>query len=201
MAHRDRLGARPKSDADAPPYRGRPWLAEIERDPEPPPPPPPPPPKKSRRGAIVGSLVAALTAGAVVAAVLLFLGHDDKNTAKPLAAAAGGGSALTAPAVYASASPGVVSIAAREGRGTSTGTGFLIDKNGTVVTNAHVVGSAGTAQVRFGDPGRTIDAPIPGPDASSDLAVLHVDPADAGVLHPLALADSGKVRIGDAAIA
>jgi putative serine protease PepD len=94
-----------------------------------------------------------------------------------------------------------VAVAVREGGGTSTGTGFLIDKNGTVVTNAHVVGSAGTAQVRFGDQGRTIDAPILGRDASSDLAVLRVNPADAGVLHPLALADSGRVRIGDAAIA
>src|SRR4051812_50115544 len=87
MAHRDRLWARPKADADAPPYRGRPWLASIPREPEPPPPPPPPPPKKSRRGAIAGALVAALTAGLVVAAVLVFAGGGRKDAAKPLPAA------------------------------------------------------------------------------------------------------------------
>ena len=92
MAHRDRLWARPKADADAPPYRGRPWLASVERAPEPPPPPPPPPPKKSHRRAIVGSLVAALAGVAVVAAVLIFAGSGASNNAKPLAAAAGGGS-------------------------------------------------------------------------------------------------------------
>jgi putative serine protease PepD len=150
---------------------------------------------------IVGSLVAALTAGVVVAAVLLFVGHDDKEAAKPLAAAPGGGSALTARAVYASASPGVVSIAAREGRGTSTGTGFLIDRNGTIVTNAHVVGDAGTVQVQFGDQGTQLDAPVLGRDVSSDIAVVRVDPGQAGPLHPLGLADSDSVRVGDPVVA
>jgi putative serine protease PepD len=202
MAHRDRLWARPRADADAPPYRGRPWLAEVPREPEPPPPPPPPRPKKSRRGAIIGSLVAALTAGAVVAAVLLFIGQDDgKDTAKPLAAAAGGGRGLSARAIYASASPGVVSIAAKEGRGTSTGTGFLIDANGTIVTNAHVVGQAGTVQVQFGDQGTQLDAPVLGRDVSSDLAVVRVDPRQAGTLHPLPLADSDSIRVGDPVVA
>src|SRR3982751_4102095 len=84
-----------------------------------------------------------------------------------------------------------------EGGATSTGTGFLIDRNGTVVTNAHVVGSAGSAQVRFGDQGRTLDAPVLGRDPSSDLAVLRVDPSLTGRLYPLALADSSKVHIGD----
>src|SRR4051794_12287141 len=113
MAHRDRLWARPKADADAPPYRGRPWLAEVPREPAPPPPPPPPAPKKDRRTAIVGGLVAALTAGIVVALVLLLTGGsgDGKNAAKPLPAAAGSGNGLSARAIYASASPGVVSIA------------------------------------------------------------------------------------------
>src|SRR4051812_36113171 len=185
MAHRDRLWARPRADAEAPPYKGRPWLASIPRGPAPPPPPPPPPPKKSRRGAIIGSLVAAITAGAVVAAVLLFVGDDGgKDTAKPLAAAAGGGRGLSARAIYAAASPGVVSIAAREGRGTSTGTGFLIDRDGTIVTNAHVVGEAGTVQVQFGDQGTQLDASVLGRDVSSDIAVVRVDPTQAGAPPP-----------------
>jgi len=77
----------------------------------------------------------------------------------------------------------------------------VIDDRGTIVTNAHVVGEVGTAQVRFGDQGRTLDAPVLGRDASSDLAVLRVDPSQAGRLYPLKLADSSKVKIGDTAVA
>src|SRR3954463_9133660 len=93
MAHRDRLWARPKADADAPPYRGRPWLAEGPREPEPPPPPPPPPPKKDRRRAVVGGLVGPLAAGMVVALVRVLpgAGGNGNDAAKPLPAAGGSG--------------------------------------------------------------------------------------------------------------
>src|SRR4051794_10013270 len=200
MAHRDRLWTRPRADADPPPYRGRPWLAGIPQEPAPPPPPPPPPPKKSRRGAILGGLVAAIVAGGVVAGVLVVTGDDSKPAPKPLPAAAAG-RGLSARAIYSAASPGVVSIAAREGGGTSTGTGFLIDRQGTIVTNAHVVGDVGTVQVQFGDQGVELDAPVLGKDVSSDLAVVRVDPAQAGQLKPLALADSDSVRVGDPVVA
>src|SRR5205823_2433561 len=81
-------------------------------------------------------------------------------------------------------------------------TGFLVDGRDTIVTNAHVVGSASRVAVRFGAHGRTLDGHVLGTDESSDLAVVHVDPsavpADA---KPLRLADSSRVRVGDTAIA
>src|SRR3954464_945566 len=147
------------------------------------------------------ALISAVVGAAVVFGALFAFGVGRDDGPAPLPAARGKLAPTAIGQIYAKASPAVVSVAVREGRGQSTGTGFLIDREGTVVTNAHVVGSAGSAEVRFGDAGRTLDAPILGRDASSDLAVLRVDPSDAGVLHPLALADSSRVRIGDNVVA
>src|SRR3954447_909232 len=147
------------------------------------------------------ALISAFVGAAVVFGALFAFGVGRDDGPAPLPAARGKLAPTAIGQIYAKASPAVVSVAVREGRGQSTGTGFLIDRQGTVVTNAHVVGSAGSAEVRFGDAGRTLDAPILGRDASSDLAVLRVEPADAGALHPLALADSSRVRIGDNVVA
>src|SRR3954464_235825 len=157
------------------------------------------PPKRSRTPfwVLLGVATGAL---AVILAVGVFgVGRDDGPA--PLNAAQGNLAPTRVGQIYAKASKGVVSVAAREGNGTSTGTGFVIDDRGTIVTNAHVVGEVGTAQVRFGDQGRTLDAPVLGRDASSDLAVLRVDPSQTGRLYPLKLADSGKVKIGDNVVA
>ncbi len=100
--------------------------------------------------------------------------------------------------VYAKVQAGVVSV--RVGNG--SGTGFVVDANGTIVTNDHVVGESRTAQIRFGDDDALVDATVLGADPSSDLAVLKVDPAKVGAaLQPLAFADSSKVAVGDTAIA
>src|SRR4051812_44006053 len=147
------------------------------------------------------ALISAVVGAAVVFGALFAFGVGRDDGPAPLPAARGKLAPTAIGQIYAKASPAVVSVAVREGRGQSTGTGFLIDRQGTVVTNAHVVGSAGSAEVRFGDAGRTLDAPILGRDASSDLGVLRVAPADAGALHPLALADSSRVRIGDNVVA
>jgi putative serine protease PepD len=99
--------------------------------------------------------------------------------------------------VYAKVAAGVVSV--RVGQG--SGTGFLVDTKGTIVTNDHVVGDATTAKVRFGDGDALIDARVLGTDPSSDLAVLRVSPDDVDVLKPLSFAPSSKVAVGDTAIA
>ncbi len=101
-------------------------------------------------------------------------------------------------AIYAQNSPAVVSIKTSGG----SGTGFLIDKEGTLVTNDHVVDTSTTVQVKFGTDGRTISGEVKGVDASSDLAVVHIDPSTipAGV-KPLQFADSSGVSVGDVAIA
>jgi putative serine protease PepD len=86
-------------------------------------------------------------------------------------------------AIYAAASKGVVSIQSTDG----TGTGFVVDADGTIVTNSHVVGSDKRVKVRFGDSGKPLDAQVLGSDPSVDIAVLHVDPATTGTLYPLGL--------------
>src|SRR6185503_1595831 len=101
-------------------------------------------------------------------------------------------------AVYAAASPAVVSIRA----GSGSGTGFLIDGQGHIVTNAHVAGGNDRVEVRFGADGKTIEGKVLGTDPSSDLAVVEIDPAQAPAdAKPLKLAGSRSVRVGDVAIA
>jgi putative serine protease PepD len=123
-------------------------------------------------------------------------GGDDQAAVLP--AASGGKLAPTQVGrVYQSAGPGVVSVQV----GSASGTGFVVRADGTIVTNAHVVGDSETAVVRFGDTGRQVQAEVRGSDPSSDLAVLHVDPDATGPLRPLPLANSGRVQVGDAVVA
>jgi putative serine protease PepD len=159
--------------------------------------------RRRRRAALaVLACVLLLGTGAVLGGAL---GGDDALTtpaalrAVPGAAPADARS-RTIRAVYAAASPSVVSVRVRDGAGAASGTGFLVAP-GTIVTNAHVVDGADTAQVRLDDRGRVIDADIVGSDPSSDLAVLRVDRGDTSGLRPLALADSDSVQVGDLAIA
>ena len=97
-------------------------------------------------------------------------------------------------AIYAAARDSVVSIQTNGG----SGTGFVVDADGTIVTNAHVVGSASSVEVQFADD-ETETGRVMGVDRSSDLAVVKVDAGRA--LKPLALADSGAVRTGQLAVA
>ncbi len=117
--------------------------------------------------------------------------------------------ALTIGQVYNRANASVVEITVTAqsqtegptGSGTSQaqGSGFVVDTDGHVVTNAHVVDGADTARVRFAN-GTTYDATVVGVDASTDLAVLDVD-APASALHPLELADSSQLAVGDVVVA
>jgi S1-C subfamily serine protease len=85
--------------------------------------------------------------------------------------------------------------------GTATGSGFVADKDGTIVTNAHVVEGADKVQVRFDENGEFIDAEVKGVDTSTDIAVLKIDPSEVDGLTPLPLGDSSKLQVGDPVIA
>jgi len=85
------------------------------------------------------------------------------------------------------------------GTAQAQGSGFVYDTSGHVITNAHVVDGAQSAKVRFAD-GKTYDATVVGVDASTDLAVLKVD-APSSALHPLELADSSQLAVGDVVVA
>jgi S1-C subfamily serine protease len=87
-----------------------------------------------------------------------------------------------------------------EGGGAATGSGFLIDTQGHIITNSHVVDGASKVQVTLGSNETSHEAEIVGTDPATDVALLKVDvPADQ--LHPLALGDSSKVQVGDPVVA
>jgi putative serine protease PepD len=187
-------------DKDAGPFSSARWrrqaLEAQARNGRPEEPEPPTPERPRRRWLPFAGLAVGLVALALASLALLDGGGPDDSEVLP---AAGGG--RLAPTqigrVYDSAGPGVVSVQA----GPRGGTGFVVRKDGTIVTNAHVVADAQTAQVRFGDSGETVEADVLGSDISSDLAVLRVDPGSVGPLRPLPLANSERVKVGDAVVA
>ena len=96
--------------------------------------------------------------------------------------------------------PSVVSISTESANGGGTGSGFIIDSSGYILTNNHVVEdavSSGTIRVSLND-GRTIGAKIIGRDTSYDLAVLKIAASN---LPALQFGDSEKIQVGDTVIA
>ncbi|MBI5104736.1 MAG: trypsin-like peptidase domain-containing protein [Solirubrobacterales bacterium] len=168
-----------------------------------PPEPPGPPPRRGRRAAMAAG-------GATILAALAFaagdvIGNGDGATggvtttpaALPAAAKTSPKASGTVAAVYAKAAPAVVSIKTGSGQGT----GFLVDRDGTLVTNAHVVGTSTSVQVQFGEDGRPVTGRVLGRDASSDLAVVKIPPSAASGVTPLQLADDRTVEVGDTVVA
>ncbi|MEY2532562.1 MAG: hypothetical protein QOF29_472 [bacterium] len=180
------------------------WRSHRDDQPDPVPPlrslpEPEPEPPRSRRGLLLltaGLGVIAVAACAFIAGGLLNGGGDGGPQAQSAGVQPRAGQTRVN-AVYASASPAVVSVRTRG----STGTGFLVGRDGTLVSNAHVVGTSSTVAVRFGPNGRSVPAQVLGTDPSSDLAVLKIGAADTPNVTPLDFADSSRVRVGDQAIA
>src|SRR5215210_1344484 len=86
-------------------------------------------------------------------------------------------------------------------QGDATGSGFLVDRSGTVLTNAHVVEGSNRVTVRLKEDGPQIDAKVKGRDPSSDLAVLKVNPDDVKSVSPVPLGDSNSAQVGDPVVA
>jgi serine protease Do len=80
------------------------------------------------------------------------------------------------------------------------GSGFVLDTDGHIVTNNHVVDGADTINVTFQD-GTTVPAKVVGTDPDSDLAVIKVDNVAVDRLHPVQFADSTQVKVGQLAVA
>jgi S1-C subfamily serine protease len=171
---------------------------------------------------VVGS---ALVGGVIAAAgvALLDLGATTTTTTvvqqAPLAAVTDGrvpaGGAMTARDLYKRDSPGVVFVRAdvvqqaepspfdfgmpEAQRGTATGSGFVIDHNGNILTNAHVVEGAVKVTVQLADK-QVVDAHVIGKDVDSDIALLKIEP-DGLNLTPLELGSAKDVQVGDPVIA
>ena len=106
-------------------------------------------------------------------------------------------------AIYENVSPGVVAILIYgEESGVfplGSGSGFVIDKEGHIVTNFHVVYGAEEIQITFPS-GIKVRGEVIGTDADSDLAIIKVNVAPED-LHPLPLGDSDEVKVGQIVIA
>ncbi|MBI5935980.1 MAG: trypsin-like peptidase domain-containing protein [Chloroflexi bacterium] len=102
-------------------------------------------------------------------------------------------------ALYQSVSPGVVAIKTVGDLSGSLGSGFVLDKDGHIVTNYHVVEGSKQVEVDFTSGFKAYGAVI-GTDLDSDLAIVKVD-APANELHPLPLADSDTLQVGQTVIA
>ena len=101
--------------------------------------------------------------------------------------------------IFEKSEPGVVRVNVQrsetlDGIG-SVGSGFVFDKKGHIITNAHVVDGAKKVVVTFLD-GRSYNAEIIGADEFTDIAVIRVD-ADLALLHPLLIGDSSNLKVGE----
>jgi S1-C subfamily serine protease len=180
----------------------------------------------NRRSNLMSGVLGGLVV-AVVGAILLAAGAVDTGSktttivqrqaplssgspGSPAAQEAGG--ALTVGDIYKNVGPGVAFIQAtivqttpspfgfpQQQRGLATGSGFVLNKDGYIATNAHVVSGAKDVQVSFGK-GNPTPARVVGRDPSTDLAVIKVDPTKVK-LTPVTLGDSNTLKVGDPVVA
>jgi S1-C subfamily serine protease len=87
-----------------------------------------------------------------------------------------------------------------ESGGTATGSGFVIDDEGHILTNNHVIEGASKVTVKLGDSEKTYDAEVVGTDPGTDVALLKVD-APKSEIHPLTLGHSSEAEVGDPVVA
>jgi len=179
------------------------------------PPLPPPPPTRRESGSslplatLVLLILAAGIATAAVSAAVVTLARKPGPTAGSTGTAAASSqagvsqSAMPLTSIYKQDAPGVVTIsteARRLGRpGQGIGSGVVVDNNGDIVTNAHVIANAQQIQVTFTD-GTSAPATVVTNDTADDLAVVKVSVA-ASKLHPIPLGNSDAVLVGDSVAA
>src|SRR4051794_16070999 len=158
---------------------------------------------------IGAALTFLIVAGVVLAGVVKLPGDNassDQSASTGLPKGANISASTTTPPsslakLYRNVSDGVVYVESSTDQGTASGSGFLMDTKGDIVTNDHVVEGANAVQVRIGDKGSPLDAQVVGADPGSDVAVLKVDPSSIDDAHPLSLGDSKSLEIGQSAIA
>jgi len=169
----------------------------------------------------MGSLfLAALVGGGAAVAIGAVVDSDGGATTTVFSEVAGpvdsstrvqadSSSAMTVQEIYQHAGPGVLQVTSTSVDSgdpffgpqprVSLGSGFVIDEDGYIVTNYHVIESARQIEVNFSGDDR-VRATIVGVDPSTDLAVLKIN-AQVRALTPLPLGDSDAVRVGDAVVA
>jgi putative serine protease PepD len=148
------------------------------------------------------ALLLAAGVGAAVGAGVALETEGDSNSAQTTSLPAGESVSETTSslaALYKRVKGSVVEVHASSGGGNATGSGFVIDKQGHIVTNQHVVSGAQSVSVEFSD-GSEVQADVVGTDPSTDIAVLDVN-RPAAELTPLKFASDGTLEVGDPVVA
>jgi S1-C subfamily serine protease len=167
--------------------------------------------------AIGGGLVVLIAGVILIETGVVEADNGSSSSSASLAPAAlarpasASGKSLTVNEIYKRDAPGVAYIKAdivqqtqsvfgmpQQQQSTATGSGFLIDEDGHILTNAHVVEGAKNVEVQLGN-GDPQSAEIVGTDPSTDVALLKVDNTDG--VSPLPLGESEEVQVGDPVVA
>jgi S1-C subfamily serine protease len=167
---------------------------------------------------LLSAVAAVLLIGAGVGVGAYAVSGNSKSSARtvtvatsPSSSFASSQTSLGVGQIYKQASPAVVEITVttqgtgsgffgQSGSSQAQGSGFVYDTQGHIVTDQHVVDGASSISVKFSN-GAAYKATVVGtPDASSDLAVIKVN-APSSLLHPLTLANSDDVQVGDDVVA
>ncbi|MFD3905980.1 trypsin-like peptidase domain-containing protein [Streptomyces sp. CB04723] len=160
--------------------------------------------KKRRGGAFMGALLLALVAGGIGGGVGAYVERNGGLTTVELPQADrdnGDRAPESVAGIAASALPSVVTLHVSGAAESGTGTGFVLDAQGHILTNNHVVapaGSGGDITVTFST-GETASAELVGKDSGYDLAVVKVRGVSG--LKPLPLGNSDNVQVGDPVVA
>ncbi|WP_331447777.1 trypsin-like peptidase domain-containing protein [Streptomyces xanthochromogenes] len=164
-----------------------------------------PVPRKRRRGALLaGAVLLALVAGCVGGGVGAYVERNGGITSVRLPQSGKepqGRAPDSVAGIAASALPSVVTIHVTGAAESGTGTGFVLDNAGRILTNNHVVkaaGDSGKISVTFSG-GESVAAQVVGRDTGYDLAVVKVSGVSG--LKPLALGNSDNVLVGDPVVA
>jgi putative serine protease PepD len=165
-------------------------------------------PKKRISGMVAAVLATAVLAGGIGGSIGTWAAQRDDNGGTPAVSSKADQANLnrspkSVAGIANAALPSVVTIRAQNGQEAGTGTGFVYDKQGHILTNNHVVAPAadgGKLSVTFSD-GKSYDAKIVGRAQGYDVAVIKLDDPDARELKPLRIGNSDKVAVGDNTIA
>jgi S1-C subfamily serine protease len=171
--------------------------------------------------ALLGGLVVAVLGFVAIAAGLVQSDGDSTTTISapattPIEASSDSSDANVVNQIYKADGDGVAFIEAEiesqgpegfspfgepepEG-GSASGSGFVIDREGHVLTNNHVVEGASSVSVKLGDSEESFEAKVVGTDPGTDIALLEVD-APAKEFHPLQLGSSSELEVGDPVVA
>ncbi|POX40472.1 protease [Streptomyces sp. Ru73] len=160
--------------------------------------------RRGRGRTVVGAVVLALVAGGVGGGVGASIERNGGVGDVRLPQVSGeqtGRAPGSVAGIARTTLPGVVTLHVRGGGEEGTGTGFVLDRSGHLLTNNHVVaagGGDGKISVTFSG-GETATGRVVGRDSGYDLAVVKVDGVDG--LRPLTLGNSDEVQVGDPVVA